>query len=247
MTGFFAVRRAAVNLDMLRPQGFKILLDILVRQRLTVVEVPFTFAARHEGESKASFREGFRFIRQLGRLRLATWWSIVAKAEVGAFACVGVANLILDVALFNAVLHAMPHDPAIAKAISAGTAMVTSYFMNRHWTWRHHRRAGVNRELPLFVALSLVALLVAETCLWVSHYALGFTSALADNISANGVGLALGMIWRYWSFKRWIFSSPPPLLEPPSMIPAALIAQPSRSVELDLTDPSDEIVDSLAY
>jgi dolichol-phosphate mannosyltransferase len=48
MSGFFLVRRSAVNLDELRPRGFKILLELLVRQGgLRSTEVGFTFADRH--------------------------------------------------------------------------------------------------------------------------------------------------------------------------------------------------------
>ncbi len=49
MTGFFALDRSRVDLDELRPKGFKILLEILVRRRRTVAEVPFTFGPRHGG------------------------------------------------------------------------------------------------------------------------------------------------------------------------------------------------------
>jgi dolichol-phosphate mannosyltransferase len=46
MSGFFAVRRDRVDLDRLRPQGFKILLKILARSsRLRIREVPFEVSA----------------------------------------------------------------------------------------------------------------------------------------------------------------------------------------------------------
>ena len=58
MSGYFLVRRDAVDLDSLQPQGFKILLEILVRTPgLRVSEVPFEFGERHAGETKASVRE----------------------------------------------------------------------------------------------------------------------------------------------------------------------------------------------
>lgn len=72
MSGFFAVRRAALDLDALQPRGFKILLEILARTgTLTASEIPFTFADRNDGASKASWREGIRYLRQLTTLRLS--------------------------------------------------------------------------------------------------------------------------------------------------------------------------------
>ncbi|MSW42688.1 MAG: GtrA family protein, partial [Actinobacteria bacterium] len=31
------------------------------------------------------------------------------------------------------------------------------------------------------------------------------TSPLADNVSANVIGLGLGTIFRFWSYRRWVF------------------------------------------
>jgi glycosyltransferase involved in cell wall biosynthesis len=72
LSGLFAFRRSAVNLDALRPDGFKILLEILVRNPVArVAEVAYRFAPRNAGESKASVREGMTFLRHLTRLRRA--------------------------------------------------------------------------------------------------------------------------------------------------------------------------------
>ncbi|MDX6285630.1 MAG: hypothetical protein QOG53_1115 [Frankiales bacterium] len=126
--------------------------------------------------------------------------------EVLKFGTVGVINFILDVALFNILrLEVLPDKPLTCKAISTAVAATSSYFMNRHWTWSHRARTGVKRELPLFVVLSAIGLGIAEFCLFFSHYVLGLDSLLSDNISANGFGLVLGMLWRFWSFKRWVF------------------------------------------
>jgi dolichol-phosphate mannosyltransferase len=70
MTGFFAVRRDALDLRAMRPQGFKILLEVLVRHRLTMSEIPFSFGVRSAGQSKASLANGAAYLRQLVALRL---------------------------------------------------------------------------------------------------------------------------------------------------------------------------------
>jgi dolichol-phosphate mannosyltransferase len=71
MSGFFLVRPDAVDLDELRPRGFKILLELLVRCRtLRRAEVAFVFATRRAGESKGSVREGLSYLRSLWDLRL---------------------------------------------------------------------------------------------------------------------------------------------------------------------------------
>jgi glycosyltransferase involved in cell wall biosynthesis len=67
--GFFLVRSTLLNGVALRPVGYKILLEVLVRCRpRRVREVPYRFQPRRHGESKASFREGVRFLRHLATL-----------------------------------------------------------------------------------------------------------------------------------------------------------------------------------
>ncbi|MFC4068654.1 glycosyltransferase [Actinoplanes subglobosus] len=70
MTGFFCVRKEALELVRLRPRGFKILLEILASHRVRVAEVPFTFGDRTHGASKADWRNGRAFLAQLLSLRL---------------------------------------------------------------------------------------------------------------------------------------------------------------------------------
>ncbi|ROQ27044.1 glycosyltransferase involved in cell wall biosynthesis [Streptomyces sp. PanSC19] len=70
MSGLFAFRTAAIDMDRLSPLGFKVLLELLVRHPgARVAEVAYRFAPRAAGTSKASLREGLRFLRHLARLR----------------------------------------------------------------------------------------------------------------------------------------------------------------------------------
>jgi dolichol-phosphate mannosyltransferase len=71
LTGFFAMKRAAVDVELLKADGFKILLEILVRHpHLVKREVPLAFGSRHAGESKAGLRNGMAFAWQLAALRI---------------------------------------------------------------------------------------------------------------------------------------------------------------------------------
>ena len=70
-------------------------------------------------------------------------------------------------------------------------------------------RVGYAREYALFFLLNAVGLLISIGVLWISHYLLGFTSPLADNLSANGIGLMLGTLFRFWAYRRWVFPEVP--------------------------------------
>jgi glycosyltransferase involved in cell wall biosynthesis len=69
LAGFFALRREVLLHVRLRPTGYKILLEVLARGRWSrVVEVPYSFAPRTTGTSKAELRQGANFLRHIARL-----------------------------------------------------------------------------------------------------------------------------------------------------------------------------------
>jgi putative flippase GtrA len=130
--------------------------------------------------------------------------------EVAKFGVVGIVAFIIDIGLFNILRFAggegpMYDKPLSAKVVSVVVATTFAYFGNRHWTFRERGRTSFGREYVLFFVLNFVGLAIALSCLWFSHYALGLTSPLADNISANVIGLALGTMFRFWSYRRWVF------------------------------------------
>lgn len=145
-------------------------------------------------------------------------------AELGAFGVVGAVNTALDIVLFNLLLFGPLPSAWAAKACSTTVSAVSSYLMNRHWTWRDRSRRGLRRELSLFLVMSAVALGISEACLLVSHDLLGWRSPAADNISANVVGLAAATAFRFWSFRTFVFR-PHPLPAAPT---AVAVGTPDR-------------------
>jgi putative flippase GtrA len=131
--------------------------------------------------------------------------------EVAKFGVVGAVNYALDVGLFNLlVVSAFSHRPLTAKGISTIVAATSSYFMNRHWTWRDRARTGVRREYLLFLLLSAIALGITLGCLAFGEYVLNQDSLLARNFWGNVVGVGVAMVFRFWSFKKWVFLEPEP-------------------------------------
>jgi glycosyltransferase involved in cell wall biosynthesis len=68
-SGFFGFRRDVVNGIPLHPNGFKILLEVLVRGRWERVhEAPYLFGERRHGSSNAGTRQGVQFLVQVALL-----------------------------------------------------------------------------------------------------------------------------------------------------------------------------------
>jgi putative flippase GtrA len=126
--------------------------------------------------------------------------------ELAKFGVVGAIAYIVDLGTFNALRSgALSDRPLTAKLISTVLATTVAYFGNRQWTFRHRERQGMRKEYLLFFGFNAVGLAIALGCLGTSHYLLNLTSSLADNISANIVGMALGTIFRFWAYRRFVF------------------------------------------
>lgn len=119
MTGFFLLDTDAVDLDALRPRGFKILLEILARRQLRLDEVPFDFAQRYAGQSKATFTQGIRFLTQLAMLRFGRMSAFALVGGVGA-----IANLIIMWGLIRLGVDYVP--AAIAASV---ITIITNFFL----------------------------------------------------------------------------------------------------------------------
>ncbi|KZM36029.1 glycosyltransferase [Oerskovia enterophila] len=134
MTGFFAVRTTAIDVAALRPRGFKILLEILARNKVEVVEEPFVFGERFAGESKATFANGLRYLQQLTALRFGRMSTF---ALVGAFGAV--MNLAIMWGLEQLGVHYMP-----AAVVSAAVTIVTNFLLLEHFVFHDLRDEGRN-------------------------------------------------------------------------------------------------------
>ncbi len=130
--------------------------------------------------------------------------------EVAKFGTVGLVALVVDIGTFNLLRFAggegpLYDKPLTAKVISVVLATLVAYLGNRFWTYRHRRKQGYVREYVLFFVFNAVGLGIALTCLWFTHYQLDLTSPLADNISANVVGLGLSTMFRFWAYRTYVF------------------------------------------
>ena len=69
MSGFFIVRRKAIDGFSFEAKGFKLLLEILVRARISSArEIPYQFGRRRAGKSKAGAAVAFHYLQLLGKL-----------------------------------------------------------------------------------------------------------------------------------------------------------------------------------
>ncbi|HSA51693.1 MAG TPA: GtrA family protein [Yinghuangia sp.] len=138
-----------------------------------------------------------------------------ARAEVTQFLIAGGLAYAVDVAVFNLCLY-LGLGAVTSKIISSVPATIVAYVGNRYWTYRHRERTGVTREYTMFFVFSAIAAGIQAACVFVSHHLMDFTSTLADNISGNIVGMALGTLFRFWAFRTFVFKHKQPEASAPA-------------------------------
>jgi putative flippase GtrA len=131
--------------------------------------------------------------------------------ELMTFGTIGALNTLVDIALMNLLLFI---GPIKAKAISTAVTTTLSYLMNRRWTFTSRQPTGAHRGYTLFFGLNLVGMLIQLIPLsftkFVLHYSerAGSSDRLAFNI-ANLVGIGMATGFRYWSYRAFVFKTPP--------------------------------------
>jgi len=130
--------------------------------------------------------------------------------EASKFLTIGGFAYVIDTGLFNLLRYVgdnplLSDKPLTAKIVSASVATLFAYFGNKQWTYASRTGRKMSQEIVLFFILNAVAMGIAVVCLFISHYILDFTSPLADNIAANVVGVGLGTLFRFVTYRKWVF------------------------------------------
>jgi putative flippase GtrA len=149
--------------------------------------------------------------------------------ELGKFGTVGGIAFAVDLVIFNLLLHA-GSETLLAKTTSTVIATTLAFGGNRFWTWRHRLHRNMARQYTTFFLLNGVGLSIGLACLAISHYGLGqvwpaLQSPLADNISGQLVGTALGTLFRFWSYRRFVFPAAVREAAPAASTPATTPAE----------------------
>jgi len=217
LTGFFVVRRDAVDPDGLRPEGFKILLELVVRTpTLSVAEVPFEFGKRLSGSSKASGTEMFRLFRQMVRLSLS------ARSRLLRFAAVGASGIAVNTALFAVAAWALGGHYLLAAVLATQGSTLWNFALSESWVFPDRAGTGRSRWLRLasYAAMNN-ALLVPRGPILL----LLVSSGVVGPVAANVVSIVAIFALRYLVSDRLIWRGR-------AAVPLAMAAVPAPASRL---------------
>ena len=197
MSGFFMIRRSAVEGVPLSPLGYKILIEVLARGRFPWIgEVPYVFHERAHGGSKATLGVYLDYLRHLIRLRT----SGLPVNRFLRFAMVGLSGVIVDMSLLFVL-----SDPTMlgwgltrSKLIASEAAIVNNFLWNDVWTFGDvsAHQWGLTARLRRFGKFQLICFagVVLNTVL----LNLQFNVLHMNRYVANAVAIAAVTGWNFW-------------------------------------------------
>jgi putative flippase GtrA len=131
--------------------------------------------------------------------------------EFGRFATVGAVGFVATAAGYNVLRYAGDVGPLTANTIATTGAAAITFLGNRYWTFAGRARSGDGgpsrisvRETILFLFFNAVGLGIQAVCIGVTNYALGHTDKLSNNIALLA-GICLGTVFRFWSYRTWVW------------------------------------------
>ena len=193
MSGYFAIRRSVIEGCTLKPEGYKILLEVLGRgDYQAVVEVPYVFIERQQGRSKLGLRQYREFVTHL----LCLAWETRELQRFAKYCLVGATGVIMNMGVFALLARTgMPYLQAGALAVE--TSIGTNFLLNELWSFADHarRHSGVIPRLVRFLKFNVFCAggaALSLLTLWLFTDYLGFHYLLS-----NLVGITLATVWNY--------------------------------------------------
>jgi dolichol-phosphate mannosyltransferase len=197
MSGYFMVRRSAVQDVDLHPLGYKILIEVLARGRSKWIgEVPYVFRERDQGESKVTLKVYRDYLRHLLRLRVSS----LPLARFMRFALVGCSGVVVDMGLLFVL-----SDPIMlgwgltrSKLIASELAIVNNFLWNDAWTFhdvsaRHPGGKYKLRRFAKFQAICFAGLMLNTILLNLQFNLLG-----VNRYVANAIAILVVTGWNFW-------------------------------------------------
>jgi dolichol-phosphate mannosyltransferase len=193
ISGFFAVKKDLVHHAILKPRGYKILLEVLGRSYWgTYTEIPYTFTNRKSGESKLRAGTMIDFLYQLfdiARFPGRSWDEVRRMVK---FCAVGISGIFVNMIVL-AGLHEGFNFPIIgASFIAIEMATISNFILNDTWSFK-----DINAKKPwLYRMFSFNAVSIGGMIINIA--VLGILSMFGlYYLIANLIGIVMGFGWNF--------------------------------------------------
>lgn len=136
--------------------------------------------------------------------------------EAAKFGVVGLAGFIVSLGGADVLRYGLGMGKYKAVVVATVLATVVTFIGNRYWAFRHRERTGMGRETVLFFVFNGIGLLIQLSCVAIVQDGLHLNGKVWYNV-ANLAGIGLGTLFRFWSYRKWVWRTQ----EPTSGVPAS--------------------------
>jgi dolichol-phosphate mannosyltransferase len=167
MSGFFMLKRSVIEGIELKPKGYKIGLEIIVKGKYEhLVEVPYVFKDRAKGESKLGGKVIKNYMSHVIGLYFCKDSSVYQFLK---FCIVGGLGIIVDLGIFSLVYYSYFFNnygqitgTLYAQTISFSAAVTFNFALNKVWTFKdkERRKSKVTRQFLTFFGVAIGAWLI---------------------------------------------------------------------------------------
>ncbi len=127
--------------------------------------------------------------------------------ESAKFLIVGGIGAIIVLAGSDALHYDLGLGEYTSVTIANIVATLFTFLGNRYWSFRDRQGAGARSEGVMFFVLNGVGLLIQYGCIALIDDALGMSGRLWYLV-ALVIGTGLGTLFRFWSYRKWIWVPP---------------------------------------
>jgi putative flippase GtrA len=143
-------------------------------------------------------------VRERVQIYLRDSWRVLLK-EISAFGAIGIVALGIDLGVFAWLA---PHGAVKAKIVSATLSTAFAYVGNRYLSFSHRARTSIARETAFFFVINAITTGFSLGCIAFFVYALDYAHGSAMVFFVNVATIAIGTLFRFWSYKRFVFLHP---------------------------------------
>ena len=130
--------------------------------------------------------------------------------EAAKFGVVGVVGVLITNFGYVLLHSTFGTGPVTATTIATIVATAVSYVANRYWSFRHRERTSMAREGVIFFVLNGIGLLIQDAVVAFNFYILGYGHNKAAEFIALNVGIAIATLFRFWSYRKFVWAAAPP-------------------------------------
>jgi dolichol-phosphate mannosyltransferase len=190
MSGFFALPRELIQNISIDTKGYKILLEILVKNKeIPIREIPYTFIDRQSGKSKMNYNvimnyaeaiwQLYKHGQKSGQVKIServNEKSVLFISKAGRYYTVGLSGLIINYIVSFLLANDVANSIRLlsnvwyleASIIGVAISSTSNFFFNKYWTFEDRRfEVGATaKQFASFIAVSAIGLSIQITLLY---------------------------------------------------------------------------------